>query len=158
MTDEVKGPETAHNMSELERLLRSIKPGRAAGRKCTIVGCYGNKGWHSITETKLPDGTKKTTVNICCGEIGKSDYAMIDQRIGTIERAVQGLADKINLTMDRQFDITRAVVRHEGRIRPIKWLHAFRGWQTARRMARKAPSVPKEPLTDSVLDTINPQQ
>jgi hypothetical protein len=125
-------PKPIEKMSDFERIIKSIKPGKELGQRCTVVGCWGTRGWHSVTEVKAHDGSKRTTVNLCCGKVGKSDFAVIDERISLIETSVEQLAAETR----NQFEVLRVLVKAEGRPRLVKWRSAYRLWKLQREVKR----------------------
>lgn len=73
------------DLEKLEDYLRGIRP----DPRCTIRGCHGKRGYSGFTATIDPKtGEKKITVNLCCGKVGESDYALISRKLSAIEKVL----------------------------------------------------------------------
>jgi hypothetical protein len=65
------------DLEALADYIRGIRP----DPRCTVSGCYGKRGYNGFAVTIDKEGHRKVTVNLCCGKIGESEYAMLGKKL-----------------------------------------------------------------------------
>ena len=95
--------------------------------KCKVAGCYGKKGYSGMAITFDEKGNREVRLNFCCGKIGKTEYARIQENLVEVYKMQTALDERITKVTD---GIVASLSQLEGRT-----LHG-----TVRQLARKVVS------------------
>lgn len=74
------------DLEALQDYVAGIRP----DPRCTVSGCWGKRGYSGFTADIDPKtGHKTIRVNLCCGKVGESDYALIARKFADVHKQLQ---------------------------------------------------------------------
>jgi hypothetical protein len=95
-----------NEVEEVALLLAKIAPDPVKARRCTVPYCNGRRGWATIACTQK-DNKPHYTIEVCCGRVGLSDFALINQNVTKLADNIDKLVESAGqiILVHREMDI-----------------------------------------------------